>query len=393
MIEGIFINKKFIEEELSKAPSAYISVYLMTLAYPNERSEEIARLLNMLESDVLKSWNYWVSQYVLDKSYLDNSHIEINIEDNISLKEIQEVKQVQELQQIQELKQVQELQEVKEVQKNDIFEENLELINENNDKINSQIEVYNEKKEKAKNVRYLDISSKQSYTVEELSGYMENEEIVTFIQNIHSKFSKPLKDFEISMYLSFHDYYGLPLDVIDVMVDYIIKEGKTNLKYMEKVAITWADANIQTVEQAVHFANNRKRNHKAVMMAFGKGHETPLEAEIEFMKVWFQQYNMDIDLVAEACKRTVDKIEKASFKYANGIIKNWYENNIKTLEEVESFDQAFRAEKEIEEQKNKSNNASRNNTSSKPNKFTNFENRELNFDALEELQRKKRNER
>lgn len=344
MIEGIFVHKKFIEEELSIAPSAYISIYLMTIAFPNANSQEIAELLNMLESDVIKSWDYWCERNILNKKNTDtSSNNHLNQNSNISK----------------------------------------DLDNNKSNKLSS-----NSKKP-------VILSEKPVYTIEELNEYMNNDEMATFIQNIHTKLGRPLKDSEISHFLGFHTFYGLPFDVIDVLIDYVIKEGKNNINYMEKVAITWADANIQTVEQAINFATFRNSNHKAVMTAFGKGHEPPLDNQANMIKIWTEEYKMPIDLITLACQRTIHQIEKVSFNYANGIIKKWYENNVKTLEDVEKSDQVFKCKQEADE-KIKETNTSKNNINNRgnvkvsSNNFSNFEQRKWDFEEIKRRQRDKR---
>lgn len=61
MAEEITIPITFIETELPKAPPLYVSIFLMTQA-TKQNAAEIAKKLQILESDVLKAWQYWAEK-------------------------------------------------------------------------------------------------------------------------------------------------------------------------------------------------------------------------------------------------------------------------------------------------------------------------------------------
>ena len=47
-----------------------------------------------------------------------------------------------------------------------------------------------------------------------------------------------------------HDTDGLPVGVIIMLMQYAVSVGKGNIKYIEKMAISWANEEIDTVEKA-----------------------------------------------------------------------------------------------------------------------------------------------
>lgn len=59
MSDFIQINKQFIESEMPKAPPLYVCVYLMSKAKEHATTEEIAKDLGILESDVIRAFAYW----------------------------------------------------------------------------------------------------------------------------------------------------------------------------------------------------------------------------------------------------------------------------------------------------------------------------------------------
>ncbi len=59
MSEFIEISKQFVETEIPKAPPLYVCVYLMSKAKESATTEELARDLGILESDVIRAFAYW----------------------------------------------------------------------------------------------------------------------------------------------------------------------------------------------------------------------------------------------------------------------------------------------------------------------------------------------
>lgn len=82
VVENIFIN-----EYLPRANGDYVKVYLMGLKNAQSAHGEalstgqIARLLDLTESDVLKAWSYWESQHIIriESSGTDRTIIFLNI--------------------------------------------------------------------------------------------------------------------------------------------------------------------------------------------------------------------------------------------------------------------------------------------------------------------------
>lgn len=51
------------------------------------------------------------------------------------------------------------------------------------------------------------------------------------------------------------------------------------------------------------------------------------------MDIWFDKFNMDIDLIINVCFKFKNILNLSIF-YINGIIKNWNEKNIKNLNDL-----------------------------------------------------------
>ncbi len=89
-------------------------------------------------------------------------------------------------------------------------------------------------------------------------------------------------------------------------------------------------------------------------------------------------------MILEACNRTVLKLHHADFKYTEGILSHWNEQNVRTLQGVEQSDLHYAQTKEQKEKKKPS-------TSGKQtprNQFQNFKQRDVSSEELQELERK-----
>jgi DNA replication protein DnaD len=92
-----------------------------------------------------------------------------------------------------------------------------------------------------------------------------------------------------------------------------------------------------------------------------------------------------MDIIIDACKRTLSATSKPSFKYADSILTKWHEKGIRNLSDVKELD--------IEHQKNKiTYNQTHNQTHSSADKksdikskntFNDFNQRTYNYEALE----------
>ena len=57
-----------------------------------------------------------------------------------------------------------------------------------------------------------------------------------------------------------------------------------------------------------------------------------------YQNVWPVSYTHLLSVILEACNRTVLKLHHADFKYTEGILSHWNEQNVRTLQGVEQSD-------------------------------------------------------
>ena len=144
----------------------------------------------------------------------------------------------------------------------------------------------------------------------------------------------------MSLLFSFYDWLGLPMEVIELLLSYCTASGHTGMRYIEKVAIGWAEEGVNTVEKAAEYIELRKTGYRSILQAFGQN-RMPVAAEEAYMKKWLQEYKLPLDVVKLACERTVMQTGKASFAYADRILENWKKAGVSAVADVQAQDAAF----------------------------------------------------
>ena len=184
------------------------------------------------------------------------------------------------------------------------------------------------------------VEHKPSYTPEELAIYQNNPQIQRLFSVASEALGEILSFPNLSLLYSFYDYYRLPTDVVEYLVEYCAGNGNRSLRYMEKVAQDWADRGITTVDKAREHTK-RFQVYRPIMKALGITGRNPSESDIRAMDRWIDQYRLPMELILEACRRTVAKTGQPSFHYAEGILADWHSKQLRSMEDVARSDETF----------------------------------------------------
>lgn len=138
-------------------------------------------------------------------------------------------------------------------------------------------------------------------------------------------------------------YDGLKMDVslLEYLVEYCITNGHKSVRYMEKVAIDWHQKKIETVEQARIYTPLYNKNLYTVMKALGLSGRQPAPSEQQIINKWFQEYGFSLDMVVEACNRTMISIHEPNLNYVESILNRWKKAGISRLDQVQGMDEKF----------------------------------------------------
>lgn len=325
------INNIFIDTYMLKANAIFVKVYLY--GYRNcyhgvyeLTSKQIADALDILESDVILSWKYWEEKELMKL----HSNAETGIYDVEYLP------------------------------------------------IGTQ--ATSEIKPKNKQSPYTSIAVKPQYSPQEISIYRDNnDEIKELFSYTQKTLNKLLTYNDMNIIFSFYDWLRLPINVIKLLFTYYPDK---NIRYIEKVAIEWADNEINTVDK-VEERMQMYSEFGTIMKALCVTDRTFRREEEEYMKRWLKEYKFPMNIIDEACKRTILNVGKINFKYTQSILSCWYKNNVKNIEDIAELDKAYLEKKKLEAENRLQ--KKKNNVTAKQNKFINYKQRHWDFDELEKL--------
>ena len=216
---------------------------------------------------------------------------------------------------------------------------------------------------------------KPSYSADQLREFKNRQETTQLLFVAESYIGKPLTPSEIKTILYFTDVLHFSDDLIDYLIQYCVDRGKKDFKYIEKVAVNWAEQGITTPKQAQKNAARYDKNIYTIMNGLGKSN-SPTAKEMEFITRWIKDYGFSMDIIIEACERTVLATDKHRFEYAESILSSWKRQNVHHKSDIQGIDDMY-------QQRRKTAAASAPRQSG-GNKFNQFTQNSYDFAALEQ---------
>lgn len=238
----------------------------------------------------------------------------------------------------------------------------------------------NDKQEAYENPNGVAVNNRPSYTSDELEAYKQQEVINDLFEFAQEKLGRMLRYNDLNFLFGLYDWLKLDINVIKKLIDYCVENSHTNISYIEAVALDWAERNIKTVEDAEDYIFTFTKTYREILKAFGQANRNPIPKEIEYMEKWLNELHMPVDIILEACDKTIMTIGKPNFKYANTIIECWHKANVKTIDDIIKLEEAFTNDIKHE------NEAADKTKSRKKSKFANFEGRKIDYNEIEKLE-------
>ena len=247
---------------------------------------------------------------------------------------------------------------------------------------------FSSKEKKSDSVNSVSVSAEQR---KELAA---NQDFQFALQAIQSFLERPFKSNEIELISYLYGTLHFSSELLIHLYDYCISLGKSNSNYIQAVALSWHEQGVKSPEDAKKVTTDYNTAYTAISKAFGLGRPLAI-IEKQFVERWQKEWMIDLSVIIEACNRTMLKIQKADFKYTEGILDNWHKSGIKTLLDVEKADEIYTKHKS--EKSNNSQNSQKNyrynaNNSGgsyiKKNQFNTFQQRDTSHAEISELERK-----
>lgn len=333
------LENEFIDRYMPTANGEYVKVYLLILRHlPNASGtlsiSAMADLLDCTEKDVLRALKYWKKEGLLDYDDPDDTN-QLTPETPVS------------------------------------------------DTANQHVDVSAEQTTSTPSMRKESVptvSSEEASSVSDIQQYRNRKERKEFKELLfvaEQYLGKTLSSVDIDMITYFFDSLHMSAELIEYLIEYCVENGHKSMRYIQKVALSWSEQNITTVEAAKSSSLQYNKNCYSILNAYGIKGRAPASSEIAYIRKWNEEYGFTLDIILEACDRTMNAIHQPSFEYTDRILENWHEKKVRAFKDISALDAHYLKEKEQKKKQTVSSPAS------KTNKFNNFDNRSYNMDDLE----------
>lgn len=165
----------------------------------------------------------------------------------------------------------------------------------------------------------------------------ESEEIRFLFNEAQMRLGKTIGHDGQAVLLMMHDSYGLPVEVIVTIIEYCVSVGKISTSYIAKIGKDWAEREIDSLEKADEVISELKASDEMwgeFRMRTGISTPRPTSAQMKYLSRWKNEYGFSMDMIFLAYEETANNIQKMSFQYMDKILKNWFENGLKTPADV-----------------------------------------------------------
>ena len=167
-----------------------------------------------------------------------------------------------------------------------------------------------------------------------------DEDLKILVGEAQTMLGKTLSNSDIATLLMLKDTCGLRLDVILMLIQYCVSIDKGNMRTVEKIGISWADAGINSVEAAdnrIAQANHSSKCFSIVSSVFGlKNVGSPTKKQLEYTTKWVGEWKFSPEMLREASERCVDSKGELKFNYIDGILKKWDAQGIKNMDDLKA---------------------------------------------------------
>lgn len=222
---------------------------------------------------------------------------------------------------------------------------------------------------------------------------LQDDETFTQLVYISQKYlNKTFTPMDCQVFINLYKNLNMAPELLEFLVEYCAQNGHTSLRYVEKVALSWHEKKIRTVEDARTYSRSFSKESFAVMKAMGLTGRNPADSEFELMEKWFRTYGFTKDIVVEACNRTIRAIHSPSFQYADRILSDWKEAGVRTKSDIVSLDKLRKDQEKTKEKKGaresasegqaKRGTGSRGSTARSGNRFHNLEEHGYDYDEM-----------
>lgn len=356
------LDNEFIDHYMVRANGEYVKVYLLLLRHMNQSSEylsvsELADLLECTEKDILRALRYWKSEGLLD--YLDDTPDDPSPKNNVSSPVTSELHDVQ----------------------SSYLSGSMQT-----GSVYSHSESVKMTSADTEDSSATTATAASTTNIQQYRNRKERAEFKELLFVAEQYLGKTLSVTDIDQITYFYDTLNMSAELIEYLIEYCVENGHKSMHYINKVALSWHEENITTVNLAKSSSFLYNKNCYCVLNAYGIKGRGPAASEIAYIRKWSEEYGFALEVILEACDRTMNAIHQPSFDYTDSILKRWKDKNVRQLKDIDAVDADYRKEKERAKElakERKKQQQTQKTAVNQNNKFNNFDGRSYDMNDLE----------
>lgn len=245
-------------------------------------------------------------------------------------------------------------------------------------------------------------AEKKTIPAESLNRLSGDEDFAELLYIAQKYMNKVFTQRDCQTFAYLYDSLHMKKDLLEYLVEYCAQLGHTSIRYIETVALNWHEQGISTVDEAKLASAAYTKDAFAVMKAFGLTERRPGVSEQKMMDKWFKDWGFSRELVMEACSRTLQSAHTPSFPYTDKILEAWKTQNVHSMADVKALDERRKKREKAagteagtsrvgqSADSRQGSAVGQSQVRKTPNQFHNFQQRDVDYDALllEQIQKK-----
>ncbi|SHE51175.1 MULTISPECIES: DnaD domain protein [Caloramator] len=160
-------------------------------------------------------------------------------------------------------------------------------------------------------------------------------------KDIEMALGRPLTPSDYKFFTMLMDKFHFSFEVLIFLIEYCVSKKKTDIRYIEKVAIGWHEKGIKTIEDAQNHIRKHEEKwtkYRQILNYIGLKDSDISVPQEELLEKWIYSYNMPIDVILEACRIAIMRINEPNLNYIDKIVTDWYNLGVKNVNDIKRLD-------------------------------------------------------
>lgn len=184
----------------------------------------------------------------------------------------------------------------------------------------------------------------------------EDSYLAGLLEEAQTVLKKPLSSGDTATLVMLYDTFGLPCEVIAMLLNYLASIGSANMRAVERYGIRWSDDGIKTVDDAEREIGRMTSSREAwgrVSSLLGiRNVGNPTKSQLENADRWLNTWKFSDEMITEAYERCVNTKGEYNISYINGILRKWNDKGIRSLDQLREEESAVRSKPKAAKGKN-----------------------------------------